>query len=229
MTFASVVLKRASGLLFDEDFARWSLLELADWLDEGVKALVSVKPSASSHQVELSLVRGTKQTLPSGSRIVQLLDILRNAGGSNGSAGRAIRPTTRSELDSNEPRWHDAACVPFRREVRQYVHDPALPDEFYVYPGNDGTGRVLAAVSVLPESVVSRLKDDPNVLTTWNIEIGVSEQYDSALLDYVLYRANLKEDTAAAPARATLHYQAFAGFLGYQAQAQSTSGKAGGG
>lgn len=229
MTFASVVLKRASGLLFDEDFARWSLLELADWLDEGVKALVSVKPSVSSRQIELSLGRGTRQTLPADGRILQLLDILRNAGGVNGSAGRAIRPTTRSELDSNEPRWHDAAYVPFRREVRQYVHDPALPDEFYVYPGNDGTGKVLAAVSVLPNSIAGRVTGDTGLLASWDIEIGLSEQYDAALLDYVLYRANLKEDTAAAPARATLHYQAFAGYLGYQAQAQSTSGKAGGG
>ncbi len=229
MTFASAVFKRASGLLFDEDFARWSLHELAEWLDEGVKTLVSVKPSASSRQVELSLVRGTRQTLPADLRIVQLLDIMRNAGGSNGSAGRAIRPTTRSELDSNEPRWHDAGYVPFRREVRQYVHDPALPDEFYVFPGNDGTGKVLAAVSILPESIASRLSGEPDVLASWNIEIGLHEQYDGALMDYILYRANLKEDTAGAPARATLHFQAFAGFLGYQAQAQSTSGKAGGG
>lgn len=220
---ARKIITDASIILVDTDFVRWPMRELAGWLDHGVLSIITVKPSASSETIELSLDRGTKQTLPNDQRIRQLLDVMRNLGGSNGAAGRAIRSVSRSELDGNQPNWHDPRYVPFRKEVRHFVFDEALPREFYVVPGNDGTGSVEAAVATLPERVTDRVTGDVDVLESYEIDVGIGDEYEPALLDYVLYRAFSKEDPAASPQRAVTHYQAFATAIGLQTQVETAT------
>jgi len=221
--FASTIMTSAAVLLFDEEHIRWPLAELAAWLDEGVCAIVVVKPSASSVTMTLELEKGTKQKLPDDASILQLLDILRNVEGINGAAGRAIRSASRAELDSNQPRWHDPAYVPFRKEVRQFVFDAGLPREYFVYPGNDGTGKIDAAVAKLPDTIVSRQSGDETSVASWEIDVGLADQYQPALLDYVMYRAFSKEDPAASPQRAVTHYQAFATAIGLRSQVESST------
>lgn len=220
---ARKIITDASIILIDTDFVRWPMHELAGWLDHGVLSIITVKPSASSETIELSLARGTKQKLPDDQRIRQLLDLMRNLGGSNGAAGRAIRSVSRSELDGNQPNWHDPRYVPFRKEVRHFVFDETLPREFYVVPGNDGTGSVEAAVATLPERVTDRVTGDVDVLESYEIEVGIGDEYEPALLDYVLYRAFSKEDPAASPQRAVTHYQAFATAIGLQTQVETAT------
>jgi hypothetical protein len=220
---ASKVITDASVILIDTELVRWPARELAGWLDHGVLSIITVKPSASSETIALSLARGTKQALPADQRIRQLLDLTRNLGGSNGAAGRAIRSVSRAELDGNQPNWHDPRYVPFKKEVRQFVFDEALPREFYVVPGNDGTGSVEAAVATLPERVVDRVTANVDLAESYAIEVGIGDEYEPALLDYVLYRAFSKEDPAAAPARAVTHYQAFATAIGLQSQVETAT------
>lgn len=202
---------------------RWPLTELAAWLDEGVAAIVAVKPSAASTTMELSLQRGTHQTLPENPAIIQLLDITRNAQGTNGAGGRMVRAVSRAELDANEPRWHDPAYVPFRKEVRHFVFEPVVQRDFYVFPGNDGSGKVLAIVAKLPDTVASRHVGDELSITTWQLDVGLSDQYAPALLDYILYRSLSKEDLAASPERAMAHYQAFATAIGLKSQVEGAT------
>lgn len=209
--------------LLDEEFVRWPMKELAGWIDEGVSQIVSVKPSASSTLIELTLVRGTRQALPDDDSIVQLLDIIRNVEGANGAAGRMVRSTSRAELDANLPRWHDPSYQRFMKEVRQFVFDEILPRHFYVFPGNDGTGKVEAAVSKLPETIVSRQTGDVADIATWDVSVGIADHYRPALLDYVLYRANGKEDAAASPQKALTHFQAFATAIGLKSQVETTT------
>ena len=222
--FAGQVIRDASIILIDRDFVRWPVTELAAWLDHGVFSIITVKPSASSETMALSLARGTKQALPSDQRIRQLLDLTRNLGGANGSQGRAIRSVARSELDGNMPNWHSSSYVPFRKEVRQFVFDENLPREFYVVPGNDGTGSVEAVVATLPQRVTDRVTTNRDQIASYDaIDVGIDDEYEPALLDYVLYRAFSKEDPAAAPQRAVTHYQAFATALGIQSQVETAT------
>nr|WP_159953053.1 DUF6682 family protein [Rhizobium sp. 18065] len=208
----------------DTEFVRWPLKDLAGYLDGAISTIVTVKPSASSATIDISLVRGTKQAVPDDQRIVQLLDIMSNKEGVNGAGGRAIRATSRAELDSNVPRWRDPAHVPFRKEVRQFIFDELLPREFWVTPGNDGTGIVEAVVSMLPLTLVEQLNGaDPAVLESWDIPIGLPDNYEPAILDFILYRAFNKEDPAAAPQRALTHYQAFATAIGLQTQVEAST------
>lgn len=223
MTKALAIMSKAATLLLDEDFVRWPAREMAGWLDEGVKATVMAKPSASTKDMPLKLAKGTRQTLPEDLRIVQLVDITRNLD-ANGNGGRMIRPTTRANLDTHEPRWHDRSAVPYRREVRQFTFDEVNPRSFFTYPGNDGQGIVEAVVSVLPETLISRMQGNGSALSSWDIEIGLPEVYEPALLEYLMYRCWSKEDPSSAPGRAVSHYQVFASTLGIQSQVESGTG-----
>lgn len=222
---ASDIMKSAAVLLLDEDHVRWPLDELAGWIDEGVNNIVLVKPSSSSVTVTLSLAEGTKQKLPDDQGIVMLLDITRNVGGEGLSAGRIIKPTSRNQLDAADPYWHNPARWPFRSEVRQFVFDEVTPREYYVFPGNDGTGSVEAAVSKLPTSVVSQVQEgaDLSLIETWDVPVGLADEYRAPVLDYVLFRCFDKEDPAAAPGQAVTHYQAFATALGIQSQVETAN------
>lgn len=220
---ASDIMSDAALLLLDEDFVRWPLSEIAGWIDRGVETIITVKPSAKSKTAVLTLVAGTKQTLPDEENIVQLLDIVRNMGADGATPGRMIRQTARSELDSNEPNWHNSAKVPYRSEVRQFVFDENLPKTFWVYPGNDATGKIESIVSYLPDSVVSRHTGDASDISTWEIVVDLDDQYRPALLDYVMWRALSKEDVAATFQKATAFFQSFQTALGVQVQVEAAN------
>lgn len=219
---ASDIMRDAAVLLLDSEFVRWPLTELSDWIDRGVETIITAKPSAKSKTLLVSLASGTKQSLPSDEGIVQLLDVVRNIGAGD-APGRMVRQTARSELDSNEPNWHIAAKVPYRSEVRQFVFDEILPQTFWVYPGNDGTGKLETIVSFLPPNVNSRHAGDVADISTWEIEIGLDDQYRPALLDYVMWRALSKEDVAATFQKATAFFQSFQTALGIQVQVEAAN------
>lgn len=223
---ASDIMKSAAVLLLDEDNVRWPLEEIAEWIDEGVNNIVLVKPSASSVTVTLAMAEGTKQKLPDNQGIVMLLDIIRNVGGEEGlSSGRMIKPTSRNQLDAADPYWHNPARWPFKAEVRQFAFDEVIPREFYVFPGNDGTGSVEAAVSKLPTTVLSQVETDADLtlIDTWKLPVGLADEYRAPILDYVLFRCFDKEEPAASPGRAITHYQAFATALGIQSQVETAN------
>ncbi len=211
------VLGNAATILQDDDHVRWPLAELAGWINDGLRAIVLAKPSASSQTVVLSLVAGTLQSLTSADHL-QLLRVTRNitAEGPPRVAGRAIRLVDRELLDTSAANWHDAIEVPFKTEVRQYTYDEAVPREFYVYPGNDGNGKVEAAVSTMPALLAA--SGDPDAVASYNAAIGLAEPYVVPLLDYVLFRAFSKDDVAGNAGQAATHYQAFATALGIKIQ-----------
>ncbi len=215
----SDLLTRAAIILQDDDHVRWPLPELVKWLNDALHAVVLAKPSASSLSVALSLIAGTLQSLTNASHLA-LLRIPRNlvAAGPPRIGGRIIRPTTREVLDASQPSWHDPTEVPYKKEVRQYVYDEASPREFYVYPGNLGTGLIEAVVSVLPTQLAA--SGDPDTIGSYATELGLPEPWAVALLDFVLYRAFAKDDVAADVSRSRLHYQAFASAVGVKVQAE---------
>ncbi|MGV1752786.1 phage adaptor protein [Agrobacterium sp. CG674] len=228
MPKANDILRRASVLLIDDEHARWPLTELADWLNEAVKAIVLAKPSASSRTYPLPLSEGTYQELPitlDGVNPLQLLGINRNLAGDGSTriGGRAIRTAARALLDAQEPNWHDPAYAPFRKEVRQVIFDENLPLEFYTYPGNDGTGMVEIAISYLPAPVIALADQDETTYEAWDVDIGLPEPYSVPLLDYVLYKAFSKDDIAGDPTKAMSSYQTFAAAVGIKVQAESSA------
>jgi hypothetical protein len=226
MTVASVILTRASILLLDEEYVRWTLPELVGWLNEGVGAICLAKPDASSETRAVSLGLGTLQTLPileaPSPKPVRLLRVVRNLK-SDGPpvGGRIIAPTARETLDAEQPYWHDSDQVPFKKEVRQFVFSDDDPSIYYVYPGNDGTGLVEVVMATIPTAVAAT--GDVNALGSYSGDVGLLPLYDVALVDYVCYRAQSKDDDGAMPGRAAAHYGQFASAVGIKLQTDARS------
>lgn len=234
MIKASEIFTSASILLNDEDFVRWPLTERAKWLNEAVEAILIAKPDASSKSVVLSLDEGTLQkvSIEGDQKPYRLLSITRNVTLKEDETrvgGRVIRPTTAAILDANEPNWHSKSAVPFKRDVRQYVFDDVNPLEFFVYPGNDGTGLVEAVVSFIPDviTVVATGEDedpaDPENIESWEVDIPLPRPYSVPLLDYLLYRCQAKDDTSGNAGRAMSHYNQFAAALGLKVQSEQAT------
>lgn len=198
---AAQVMKRASTILQDAGAVRWTLPELCDWLNEGLRAIVGIKPNAATRTVTLPLVEGTRQALPA--QYTMLSRVLRNSG----TTGRAVQVLARREiLDSQIPGWHS----PPYAEMVQYVWQDAMnPREFYVVPGNDASGSVEAIVGVMPEPVpIPATAADALNIESYAVEIALPDLYQNIVLDMLLYRAFSKDGAAAdAAQRSTAHLE----------------------
>jgi len=227
MPKASDVMRRASVLLLDEDNVRWPLSELADCINDAVKAIILAKPSASAKTAQFPLEQGTYQKIPETLGNVtplQLLGVNHNISDTvKNIGGRAIRTASRSMLDSHEPNWRNPSYAPFAKEVRQVAFDENVPLEFECYPGNNGSGVVQIAISYLPAKVAPTPSKDVENLEAWDVEIGIPEPYTVPLIDYVLFKAFSKDDIAGDPTKAMTYYQTFATALGIKVQGEAAS------
>jgi hypothetical protein len=226
MIKAAEIFEKASILLNDAEFVRWPLAERGKWLNEAVRAIILAKPSASAKSIAFALAEGTLQKIvvSTSPYPFQLLDITRNIRELTPRlGGRAVRSTTKAMLDAAEPDWHNPNEVRFQREVRQFVFDEMNPLEFYVYPGNDGNGTVEAVVSFLPAVIAPAQGADVEKIESWDIDTGLDEPYSPPLLDYLLYRCQMKDDSGANAGRATAHYQQFATAVGLKIQVEKAA------
>lgn len=217
------IMERVSTLLNDVDHVRWPLSELAYWINDAVRAIVLVKPSAAPRTIVFALVEGTRQTVPTANGVQSLLKVIRNVKSvEQPEARRAIRPSSMAELDAQEPNWHDKRFVPYKSEARLFLFDEVVPTEFYVYPGNNGSGAVEASVAVVPPALVAD-GDDITSLDAWEGDIGLQELYLVPVVDYVMYRAQSRDDDNGNAGRAAAHYAAFAQAIGIKITAEGSN------
>jgi len=180
---------RIADLVQDPNNVRWPVAELLRWLNDGQRTIVIHVPSAYVQSSDVSLVEGSKQTLPNDGLL--LLDIPKNTIGDK----RAIRLIKRELLDAELPEWHNEDTT---SEVLHYMYDHRNPKEFYIYPPNDGDGEVQIIYSAVPPTL------------TGTDAIGIDDIYIGALLDYILYRIYLKDsDYSLNTGRAEGAYQVF--------------------
>ena len=205
---ASIIVDRCGILLNDTEHVRWETDELLGWINEGVGAIINMRPAAGSHISILPLMSGSQQAL--GDDVVQLLDVVRNIGSDGITPGRAITITDRALLDSVDPEWHSGAK---KSTIYHYSYDDRLPRVFWVYPPAVAGTKVEIAYASLPESVDS--VDD---------SVGIGMEYADALVNYVCFRAFAKESEFANGAIAATYYGAFQTALGIEvAGAQASS------
>ena len=192
---ASKIIENAQIVLLDKSGVRWSPAELLGYLNEGQRALVGYKSNAYVVSRSVQLVAGTIQSIPDDA--VQLFDIVRNMGANGGTPGRAIRIAKREMLDAQVPNWH--AATP-SAEVRHYLYAEASPRQFMVYPPQPtvSPNYVYMTFGALPPAVAL---SEP---------IRVDDIYEMPLLDFVLYRAWMKDTEFNADGnRSAAHMQAF--------------------
>ena len=215
---AKDTLARARTILQDETSVRWPLPELCGWLNDGLREIAALKPSAFAATQDLVLVEGVKQSLPAG--VGRLLRPISNApfAGADRYPRTPVTVTDQALLDAVTPDWH--ADRRKAQQVRHVMFDEASPRTFYVYPPNDGTGRLRAVVSVIPAQVVA--SGSPTAIDSYGAEVPIEDTYANLLLDYILYRAFSKDaQFASSIQRAAAHFQQFTNGMGVQVGAEA--------
>lgn len=217
--YASDIMSRASRIILDETHVRWPLAELRLWLNDGLREISLVKPTAISASVIFTLTAGTYQKLPSNyTSIIRVTRNLKTNVASPRAGGRAVRVVDRVVMDSQLPDWHDSTISTASKTVRNVIFEMTDPKAFYVYPPNDGTGIVEAIVSKVPDQVTAPSGDQEDI-ANYNTALDILDVYANALLDYVLYRAYSKDSSFAGNAqRAAAHYSQMANALGVSLQ-----------
>lgn len=174
---AQAILDKATTQLIDLTNVRWTRAELLAWLNDGMRQIVIIQPSATSTTSAVKLVAGTRQLLPADGWL--LLQVYRNMGTSGSTPGRVIRIVSRELLDGFNPDWHTATA---KAEVKNYLYDAQDQLAFYVYPPNTGTQYIELNYSAQPTG-----------LTSESQVIPIFDIFQSALVDYILYRACSKD------------------------------------
>lgn len=200
----SAIVSRAATILQDTTNVRWPEAELVDWVNDGQREIVLLRPEAGAKTAVHQLVAGAAQTLPSDG--TELVEITRNMGTDGTTPGPVARIIDREELDAIDPDWPTATAS---ATVVHYIYNARNPTGFYVYPPQpaSGQGYVEVVYAATPATVAS------------GDSLGLDDIYASAVLDYVLYRAYQKDGEQAESARrSNTHYTAMLNALGVKAK-----------
>jgi hypothetical protein len=194
------IANRVSTLIQDVTNVRWPTNELLNWINDGQREVVLLRPQASIKNSSVQLVSGTKQTLPSDG--VLLIDIVRNMGTNGTTAGNAIRVSSREVLDAQVSTWHSGTASAV---VQHFMYDPRDPKTYYIYPPQPGSNmnQVEMIYAAAPTDCLDYIANP-------NTTIQIDDIYGNSLLDYMLYRAYSKDAQFAQNSPlAEAHYQAF--------------------
>lgn len=202
---ASALISRAQDISNDVGGTRWDSSEWLRWLNDGQREIATIAPDSYSKTANCTLVAGTKQTVPSD--CIFVMRPIRNMGVGGATPGEPIRPVDQLLLDQQRPSWHtDTATL----VVKHFIYDKRVPGEFYVYPPMSGTTTIELAYAAVPAAVAAT-----------GAAITLDDTFANPLLDYMLYRAFLKDvEIDGMPSRAAVHKQAFMDSLGLASKAQ---------
>ena len=196
------VINRAQTVLQDTTGVRWPVVtELVLWVNDAQREIALLKPDASATNATITLVAGTKQSIPvAGNRLLKAVRNMSSAA-SSGTGKRAVRLVDREVLDAQTPDWHDPTVsgdAAHTAIVKHYIYDEANPRNFYVYPGVAGNAFLEIIYSSNPAAVAL------------NGNLSIPDIFANAILNYVLYMAYMKDAEFAGNAqRASSHFQLF--------------------
>lgn len=205
MTAVSGVTGYAAVVLNDTSNVRWSEDELVYWVNEAIKQIAVLLPETNAVTVEIQLVEGTKQSVPSDA--IRLIDVLRNTGVDGGVPSSPIRIVERDVLDTVRPNWHKDRASNI---AKQFVFDERNPKTFYVYPPSRG------------QHIEIVYSQEPSILTKTS-DLGAFSIFTGALINYVLFRAFAKDTEEGSEARSRGYEQSFYTAIGLYDKAESKS------
>ena len=202
---AKTIIDKAAIQLTDTGNIRWTRAELLGWINDAQRQIVIMSPNATNKVATVQLAAGTRQSIPSDGWT--LLEVIRYMGTDGTKPSRAIRLASREQLDSFIPNWHAATptLIP-----NHYIFDLQDQTVFFVYPPNNGRGYVQLNYS-----------PDPADVTNENNPISLNNIFETAILDYVLYRACSKDAEYAPGLQLAAGYlQTFMASMGQKSQSE---------
>jgi hypothetical protein len=176
------------------------------WFNDGQRELVIKKPEAGAALETLQLVAGTEQALPAAG--IMLMDMTKNLGASGTDTGETPTYIEKRDMDLYTPDWHTHRA---RATVQHWTVDQRVPKKFWVYPPQP------AAAPGQVQILYSKLPADVGAVGS---AINIADEYQEALLDYVLYKAYLKGSKTEHERASTAAYQRFLTALGLKEQAE---------
>lgn len=195
------VIDRVQTVLQDTTGVRWPVVaELVLWVNDAQREVALMKPDASAKNETVTLVAGTKQSIPTtGNR---LLKVVRNmSAATNGTGKRSVRLVDAEVLNSQTPDWHDPTVsgdAAHTNIIKHYVYEESNPRNYYVYPGVSGNAYLEIIYSSNPTTVAQ------------NGNLSIPDIFANAVMNYVLYMAYMKDAEFAGNAdRANNHFQLF--------------------
>jgi hypothetical protein len=213
-TKATDVLQRVIWLLQDDESKRWSAAELTQWLNDGQTAMQALRPDVTETITSLTLAPGALQNLYDHESVlpeppVKLMKVTRNT--SVEGRFRAIRLVSRDVMDVVKPDWQSASPA---TDAVNYMTDPNLPAVFWVYPPAPVPSAQVPAMMVeIHYSARPNALDLPAPDKTWKDvqgDISVRDRFAMVLVDYVLYRAYMKDaEFGGNGSRAKTHFDLF--------------------
>lgn len=205
---AKSIIDKAAIQLTDIPNVRWTRGELLSWLNDAQRQIVIMSPNATNKVATMKLTAGTRQSIPSDGWA--LLEVIRYMGTTGSKPGRAIRLASRELIDAFNPDWHsDTPNV----MPRNYIFDPQDQTAFFVYPPNTGNGYVELNYSPDPVDLVAETET-----------IKLNNIFETAILDYILYRACSKDaEYAAGQALAAGYLATFMASMNVKNQTESAN------
>ena len=175
---AGAIIDKAAIQLADLINVRWTRAELLSWLNMAQQALILAIPEASAATALVTTVAGVKQSIPSNGWI--LLSANRNMGVSGTASGRSLEETRKEVLTKSNPSWASDTATSV---ATSYFYTPLDKTVFWIYPPADSSSnKIEVTYSVLP-----------TVMAVETTVISVNDIYEPILLDYVLYKACMKD------------------------------------
>jgi hypothetical protein len=146
-------------------------------LDDAINQLILSRPDANVVTTDLTLVAGTRQSLPDNS--FSLIDIYMNKG-SDGSNGLPIYQVERQHLDYFSS-WQTA--VP-QSIITEFAYDLRTPKTFWVSPPSDGTSIIEMDYSAMLNEFAKMSDDFDTIL---DMTIDLKDVFKGPIVNYMLY------------------------------------------
>ena len=217
---AQSIVKNATLILQDTTSIRWTAYEIVDWINAAQREIMVYRPDANPMTGNGTLALGTRQTLvgmPGITNPIKLGDIKRNVAVT--STKQTVRMVEREILDVLPTGWH--SLTPSINIVH-FTFDEREPLVFYTYPPASALAQLEIMYYAYPTDVPQPSGIDYSGVTG---NIGVTDIYGNAILDYILYRCYSKDSEYAGNVqRAGAHKAAFDSVMGIELKATIMNG-----
>ena len=207
---AQTVILDAHVVLQDLTGTRWPASELVRYLNDAQRAVVAKRPEVKATLEAYTCVAGEVQSLPSTAQ--SLIDVHSNA------LNRPVTKVDRLVLEATDRNW--MAATP--GNPVHFMHTLTDPRKFYVYPPAKAETTLNCVFSNYPTDVGAPTAPG-KLASTVTGNADLPDEYEAALLHFVLFRAYSKDAEFGGNAQlAGQHYQLFKSELGEQAQGSAT-------
>lgn len=155
-------------------FYFWSDATLERFLNDVLAAAATLKRDIFPQIIQIPLAAGSVQTVPAGA--LQFMEPYFNL-----VSQLAVTPGSIQLIQRRFPNWR--ATIPAETDVTDAFADERSPQQFHVFPPNNGSGVLVALCGMIP--VLSAI----GCLPISNATIPIPDNYRQALVDGVVARA----------------------------------------